>query len=724
MQHTSHTMNDDEGQKSSSSHCALTRSTTVKYVNKSETSALQKPRNPDISQTLAVGAWFLRSDDAVIVAAESNRTPTLPFPAAYKPILNGRISGRVVGSANCNVEDSLQFSRDVERATVGGFPQLPLGEQSDSKKSIALSHTHPLFPPLPQYGPPSFHRDLQSWVFRVSSFFLSTSFLGFIVLAAFLASLPATCERIWLRLTFRNSDASRPFYEEELRRKSLRKEQEMAWKRGKPILGREDDHEYPLSLDDFHPTEGGPDRMVRDVGYYAHRVGLDVEEFEVQTEDGFIINLWHVYDPREYVTLANTDMSYRGPGHANIKVKKRLKDPSQKPKFAVLLVPGLLESAGTYCVNDDDSLAFYLCKSGYDVWLGNNRSGFRPKHVSLDYSDPRMWSWTIRQMGMFDLSALTSRVLDETGFEKLGLVCHSQGTAETFVALAKEQRPELGERLTVFCALAPAVYAGGLIDKIYFKFMRLLSPTAFNLVFGIHAFIPIMMSMHLILDPRIYGWLGYKVFSFLFGWTDARWDRALKPRMFQFCPVYVSAESMRWWLGSEGFAKHKCILSTEEEWRSEDREDGEWVMDGPLTHPHTSSHPPSGSNSAHDSLRRKPRGSTAWYNEQVPPFALWVAENDNLVDGGKLLRRFERGREPHVKVVHSKVIPEYEHLDVIWAMSAVDQVFREVKEVLWKTCHVRDKCRVPTGCESVSAWTRLDIEKKIEGIEQLSSNSS
>ncbi len=78
----------------------------------------------------------------------------------------------------------------------------------------------------------------------------------------------------------------------------------------------------------------------------------------------------------------------------------------------------------------------------------------------------------------------------------------------------------------------------------------------FRLMFGIHSFIPLMMTMHAWLSPRIYGWLGYKIFSFLFNWTNTRWDRALNHRMFQFAPVYVSAESMRWWLGRECFAKH------------------------------------------------------------------------------------------------------------------------------------------------------------------------
>jgi hypothetical protein len=123
--------------------------------------------------------------------------------------------------------------------------------------------------------------------------------------------------------------------------------------------------------------------------------------------------------------------------------------------------------------------------------------------------------------------------------------------------------------------------------------------------------------------------------------------------------------------------------------------------------------------------KKKPKGSTAWYNHQAPPFALWVCGEDDLVDGDKLLRRFERGREPHVKLVHSKVIPEYEHLDVIWAMDAPEQVFKEVREVLWKTCNARDVCRVPTSCEEVAPWVQPeDGEEEEEESEETELQSS
>jgi pimeloyl-ACP methyl ester carboxylesterase len=281
-----------------------------------------------------------------------------------------------------------------------------------------------------------------------------------------------------------------------------------------------------------------------------------------------------------------------------------------------------------------------------------------------------------------DLPALMSRVLSETGFEKLGLICHSQGTTEAFVALTKEQRPDLGDKISVFCALAPAAYAGPLIGKMYFKFMRVISPALFRVLFGIHAFIPFMMTMHGTLPGWLYGALGYCVFSLLFDWSDARWDRGLRDRHFQFAPVYVSAESMRWWLGRDCFARQKCILATREEARREDAEDA-MLDDAP---PHAA--------------------PAAWYDARCPPLALWIGAADDLVDGRRLLRRLLRGREPHVRVVRAVVIDGYEHLDVLWALDAVERVGRGVKEVLWQTCgeRARARCRVPRGCEAVGAW--------------------
>ncbi|KAJ5675192.1 uncharacterized protein N7477_005126 [Penicillium maclennaniae] len=525
------------------------------------------------------------------------------------------------------------------------------------------SSEHPLFPPLPSYGPPTFARSIRYYAIQIVSFFLSLAFLSVICVGALLCTVGTGISDTVSRFKGKDLASKRIFFAEEQTRRLARANSDIKWhmREQKKYVDEEQ------GLDECPPLEGGRDRIVCDVAYYARRVGLDVEEFRVQTEDGFIITLWHVYNPLEYTALSAEERRERGP--VAFDQKTRSTSSRSDRRYPVLLIHGLLQSAGAYCTNDDDSLAFFLCKSGYDVWLGNNRCGMNPEHTSLSPSDPRMWSWDIRHLGTLDLAALTSRVLFETGFDKLGLVCHSQGTTQTFVALAKEHRPELGEHISVFCALAPAAYAGPLVSRPYFRFMQSLSPGMFRLVFGIR-------------HSRVW------VFSFLFGWSDARWERDLRHRMFQFAPVYVSAETMRWWLGSESFAKHKCILSTIDDTTREANEDHRSHNDPSIEQGDDPSDACLGSSE-----------DKAWFGPQTPPFALWIGGSDALVDGRKLLHRFDSGREPDVRVVHSKIIDEYEHLDVLWAMDSIEQVGKEVRQVLFNTMpeDARNICRTPRG---------------------------
>ena len=683
----------------------------IKFARQAEKLSLERHDvlKAGSNDSTAVEARFITPQDPVIETADGGRLPAVPLHEAMElNKLRDQVEGRGEGSTAARSEPGKsggEVSLDCSSAQDLALQQ-SMKPGATLRSAIPQSKTNPLFPELPLYGPPSLLRDVQCLSLRCSSAALSLGFLAVIVLGSAFTSIPLMFRHIGLRLRLKDPDSRRPFYEEEKRRKEIRKEEVRAWKRSRRRITNYE--EANGQGETYIPTEGGKDPLVCDVGYYARRVGLDAEKYSVQTEDGFIIELLHIFNPQERRPASDSHRDRRDPvvfPKTSDSESTRSTTPlsERTHRYPVLLVHGLLQSAGAYCTNDDDSLAFFLAKSGYDIWLGNNRCGFKPQHQLLKPSDPRMWNWNIRQMGVMDLSALISRVLTETGFEKLGLVCHSQGTTETFVALAKNQRPDLGTKISVFCALAPAVYAGPLIGKMYFKFMRIISPGMFRIFFGIHSFIPFMMTMHRLLPGRLYGALGYRVFSFLFNWTDDRWDQGIRDRLFQFSPVYVSAESMRWWLGRECFASQKCILATREEGRLEDREDEEeedWHV--PSAEHSTDQIASSGSSPP----EFQDRGQRAWYDEQVPPFALWVAGSDELVDGRRLLRRFERNREPHVRVVHSKVIEEYEHLDVLWAMDAVDKVGKEVREVIWKTVSPEDRvrCKIPRDCSAVEQW--------------------
>ena len=544
--------------------------------------------NEETGSTQAVEAKFITAQDPVVVTADGYRLPAAPLEEAIKlNRLKDEIDGR-----NSSSNGEVQFrTREAKDGTLHGIrrpnePEKQISSEVEAPlgKVVPLARTNPMFPPLPMWGPPSLLRNLQSRAFRFSSAILSLCFLGVIILGAFFTSIPILLRRTLSQLKLQNPTKERPYYEEEVRRKEKRVRAENDWKQRKghrEYATREKSTMYDEEMpnedlnhgeEQFIPTEGGPDPLVCDVAYYARCVGLDCETFLVQTEDGFIIELWHLYNPLTTNRHSSKERDYNSPDNFTFQTENSSMDGR---KYPVLLIHGLLQSAGAYCCTEENSLAFYLAKSGLDVWLGNNRCGFTPRHSLLKNSDARMWAWNIRQMGVMDLPAMISRVLEETGFSKLALVAHSQGTTQTMVALAKEQRPEIGDKISVVCLLAPAAYAGPLIGKMYFKFMRVISPGMFRAMFGIHAFIPFMMKMHSLLPGRFYGFMGYRVFSFLFNWTDQRWERDLRNRCFQFAPVYVSAESMRWWLGRECFARQKCILSTRQESQMENQEDEE-----------------------------------------------------------------------------------------------------------------------------------------------------
>ncbi|CRG91688.1 hypothetical protein PISL3812_08739 [Talaromyces islandicus] len=683
-----------ESTKHAPSSGRMRPSVAIELAEKSRKLSLGTNGQRSKQENGAIAARFVTPRDAVIETERGERLPVIPSEEAKRlnwlqgeSTAGGRYDEPEAFESQQSLQREIPMEQRPESVPLEKYRQRQTGPVDATNPS---AYTHPLFPPLPLYGPPSLLRNFQYQIFRAISFCLSLSFLGVVVVGSCVCGIGIGMKNIWLRVRGINTNTSRPFHKEEIARKKARQKAAIRWKRMQQKLNDKKEAtgsnlEYNEDIEDgtqdteFPPLEGGDDPIVCDISYYARRVGLDCEMFHVQTEDGFILELWHVYNPHEYSPLSEAE---RAPREPDVFYDQKTKDhPISNRRYPVLLIHGLLQSAGAYCTNDDDSLAFYLCKAGYDVWLGNNRCGFRPKHNSLAYNDPRMWCWNIRHMGALDLPAFVSRILYETGFETLGLICHSQGTTEAMVALARDQRPELGERISVFCGLAPAAYAGPLIKKTHFRFVRKISPSAFRLFFGIHAFIPFMMTMHKIIPPRIYGALGYRIFAYLFDWTDERWDRDLRDRMFQFSPVFISAESMRWWLGCDGFAVQKCILATKEQGMREEAEDRAYE---------------SGTFSSDNNTNRN-RGLNAWYGPKTPPFALWIAGRDDLVDGTKLLRRLQNGREPYVNLVHHKIVEGYEHLDVIWAIDMIEQVGREVAQVLWRTVpqNTKGTCRAP-----------------------------
>ena len=356
----------------------------------------------------------------------------------------------------------------------------------------------------------------------------------------------------------------------------------------------------------FPPLTKDESVLKFDLEYYVQLQGYKLEEHDITTQDGFMLKLHRITVPGEDEAVS-------------------------KRRYPVLMLHGLLQCSAAYLTSGDHSLAFFLVKTGHDVWLGNNRCGFIPKHKSFGPLDLRMWSWRIQEMGVFDLPCMVDYVRSNRQVEKIAYVAHSQGTTQSFFALASESMPDLGDKLSCFCALAPAVYTGPLIDRWFLRFIKHFSLSTYRLFFGYHSFLPIMTLVGRLLPCRFHSTMGYIMFHYLFGWDDRYWDTRYRGRQLLFSPIYISAELMYWWLGKDGFSTRGCVF--------------------------------------HHELPDRP-----WFDSHFPPLQLVVPGRDNLVDPYKLVNRIRQVEEPFMQKVLVTEIPEYTHLDVLWASNVIEKV--------------------------------------------------
>ncbi|ANZ75269.1 BA75_02773T0 [Komagataella pastoris] len=338
-----------------------------------------------------------------------------------------------------------------------------------------------------------------------------------------------------------------------------------------------------------------------DLQFYAHMLGLDLLEYHIITPDGFEIVVQRLVNPN--------------------------KEVSSKP---ILLLHGLLQSSASFLSSGRKSIAYHLLMNGYDVWLGNNRCGFHPTHMVFKDNDPKMWDWEIHEMATFDLKTMIEHVKNATNSQTIDLCCHSQGGTQVFYLLANRNL----EHIDKLVCLAPAVFGGEMInDRLLFRFMRWLSPTGYDWLFGIQAFMPIMVKVRSVLYRfKLFDFCAYAMFNYLFEWNDTLWDPEIRSIHFLFSPVYVSAKLMKWWLSdSVGYAHQKSVF-----------DNGDWAK----------------------------------IEEELPKIFCVLGSKDLLVDGKKLMNSFQ---SPAVTYLELKA---YAHLDVLWSDDVIEDIAEPMLEFL------------------------------------------
>ena len=86
---------------------------------------------------------------------------------------------------------------------------------------------------------------------------------------------------------------------------------------------------------------------------------------------------------------------------------------------------------------------YILSDAGLDVWLGNFRGNrYSRNHVNasglMNPDDPPFWSFSIHELGKYDLPAMVEHVLRDTGLPSLTYVGHSMGTTALWYGLESE----------------------------------------------------------------------------------------------------------------------------------------------------------------------------------------------------------------------------------------------------------------------------------------------
>ncbi|KAJ1558366.1 hypothetical protein HK096_001780 [Nowakowskiella sp. JEL0078] len=291
-------------------------------------------------------------------------------------------------------------------------------------------------------------------------------------------------------------------------------------------------------------------------------------------------------------------------------------------KGPVILMHGLFQSSGVFVTSGANSLAFFLAEQGYDVWLANNRCVFTSyPHLVFSANDSELWEWSLDDLARFDFPTIVQFVF-ENGVPK-GTV------AAYFDSMSKEYRTtefSVEDRRIVFIGHsqgnAQAFHGLNFDPSIGDKIKCLVA-----------------------LAPAVY--LGNLL-------SDI-WKH--KNSYFQFTPRPTSSRAIFHWAQS---ARAGVIVPFfDQSFKAGDL----------------------------DLLRSS---DSIFDAKKINcPFMLFSGGKDAIVNGDKLAKTCydtlsDAKNGGRVRMVHTRRIEKYEHLDFLWARDAQQLVFEEIRDELEK----------------------------------------
>eukprot|EP00164_Ancoracysta_twista_P003189 GFYU01004253.1.p1 GENE.GFYU01004253.1~~GFYU01004253.1.p1 ORF type:complete len:443 (-),score=104.39 GFYU01004253.1:153-1481(-) len=364
----------------------------------------------------------------------------------------------------------------------------------------------------------------------------------------------------------------------------------------------------------------------------ARQYGLAVEEHSVETKDGFILLLQRL----------THCVPHKGEAPQN--------------KGTILLQHGLFQTSLSFCSDrgrGGSSLAFMLAKEGYDVWLSNTRGNLLSReHKYYSQSEPEFWDFGIDEL-VLDFEADVNYITEWTGESSIVYVGHSQGSAMGIEALA--EHPHLCDKIKLFVAMSPGVHVHK-FQKPAMQMLRRLydaSPSYYYGIFGVKDFLPYMETTRTMLGYRVFPYVAFVMFRYLFGWGDTNWDCEIKPTIYSETPGGTSVRTIAHWLQRT----HEGNLS-KYDWGPQKNME----VYGSETAP------------AYDVTNVK------------CPVAVFYGGQDNVINVPKMVKEL-----PTESVVHVEATPHHEHMDNLYAMDMHEVFYPQFLKVLRHHAPAGDK---------------------------------
>jgi lysosomal acid lipase/cholesteryl ester hydrolase len=290
-----------------------------------------------------------------------------------------------------------------------------------------------------------------------------------------------------------------------------------------------------------------------------------------------------------------------------------------------------------------------LADAGYDVWLGNVRGNYYSRaHVKYNPDrDVEFWDFSWDDMASDDVPSMIYYILNVTQQTQIGYVGHSQGTMIAFAGFGNSNSP-VQNNVSFYGALAPVIHLGHMKSPI--KYLFDLSPdleSFFHSLFGYKDFLPSSdiikwLAKHacgsVIFDPLICE----NILFILCGPEDKNMNET---RM----EVYISHEP-------DGTSVKNMIHF------------------GQIFHSNQFQAYDYGSSEKNQQHYNQTTPPVYSIRSMKIPTAIFWSTDDWLADPEDVAFIFDNIQN----LVYQKHIPDYNHLDFVWAISANKVIYQDL----------------------------------------------